>query len=108
MGKKNLITIFFLLIVTILSFSNQKKLNPSELPEKYRKWLEEEVVYIITPTETQIQTPLKMNLKKSITAGSTTLIDSLVEEHPHLGGGQIWVASISFLASLKPLNVMKT
>ena len=54
MGKRNLITIFFLLTVTILSFSNQKKLNPSELPEKYRKWLEEEVVYIITPTERDV------------------------------------------------------
>ena len=45
-------------VVTFVSlgfvFGYQEKLSPDELPERYRRWLEEEVVYIITPVERDV------------------------------------------------------
>lgn len=47
--------IFFLgFLLFFLPMSGQKKISVSSLPEKYKKWLEEEVVYIITPLEREV------------------------------------------------------
>jgi len=43
---------------------NKEKLPP--LPEKYRKWLEEEVVYIITPVEREIFLKLKNDRERDM------------------------------------------
>lgn len=54
--EKKLIIFLGLLVLGFFSFPlfSQKKISPSSLPEKYRKWLEEEVVYIITPLEREV------------------------------------------------------
>jgi len=58
-------SIVFLLILILcmvpggaFSQKKEKKTDLPQLPEKYRKWLMEEVVYIITPIEKQIFTQL--------------------------------------------------
>jgi GWxTD domain-containing protein len=48
-----LIVFFFLAAVFLTSGSAQKK-SPKDLPPNHRKWLEEEVVYIITPKEKDV------------------------------------------------------
>lgn len=40
--------------------SSKKKEPAPKLPEKYKKWLEQEVIYIITPTEREIFLKLKV------------------------------------------------
>lgn len=53
--KRAISLIFFLgFLVCFLPLDSQKKISVSSLPEKYRKWLEEEVVYIITPLEREV------------------------------------------------------
>jgi GWxTD domain-containing protein len=54
-NKKAVLWIFFLFIasVSLGAVSGQKK-SPKDLPPTYRKWLEEEVVYIITPKEKDV------------------------------------------------------
>lgn len=58
MKKKFLVAtaLIFLLgfLLFFLPLSGQKKISVSSLPEKYKKWLEEEVVYIITPLEREV------------------------------------------------------
>ena len=39
------------LISALPAFSNKEKKLPKDLPERYKKWLQQEVVYIITPKE---------------------------------------------------------
>ncbi|MCX7973451.1 MAG: GWxTD domain-containing protein, partial [Candidatus Aminicenantes bacterium] len=53
---KRIAIIFFLATFLVISFplDSQKKGSVSSLPEKYKKWLEEEVVYIITPVERDV------------------------------------------------------
>lgn len=51
---------FFEILVLTLS------LLASDLPEKYRKWLEEEVVYIITPKEREVFLKLKTDRERDI------------------------------------------
>lgn len=41
-------------------------LSPKELPEKYRKWLEEEVTYIITPREKEIFLQLQTDKEREL------------------------------------------
>lgn len=43
-----------ILLLGSSSLFSQKKISPSSLPEKYKKWLQEEVVYIITPLEREV------------------------------------------------------
>ncbi|MBC7363083.1 MAG: GWxTD domain-containing protein [Candidatus Aminicenantes bacterium] len=43
-----------------------KKKSKEKLPEKYRKWLEEEVVYIITPVEREIFLKLKNDREREM------------------------------------------
>ena len=47
-----LLILFSILVLT--AFSSQDKKSIKNLPERHRKWLEEEVVYIITPTEKKV------------------------------------------------------
>ncbi len=42
------------LLLSVQLPGGQKKISPKELPPKYRIWLEEEIVYIITTNGTQI------------------------------------------------------
>ncbi len=55
MKKRVLLSIFCsLLFVLNISALGQKKKSPKDLEPKYRKWLQEEVVYIITPKEKEV------------------------------------------------------
>jgi len=47
-----LLVLFSILVLT--AFSSQDKKSIKNLPERHRKWLEEEVVYIITSTEKKV------------------------------------------------------
>lgn len=41
-------------VTSALSLPAQKKMSPKDLPPVYRKWLQEDVVYIITPKEKDV------------------------------------------------------
>lgn len=62
------ITIFFCLLISFFasSFLAQEKRSPKDLPEKYRKWLEEEVVYIISPKEREVFLQLETDRERDI------------------------------------------
>ncbi|MCP2518822.1 GWxTD domain-containing protein [Candidatus Aminicenantes bacterium AC-335-A11] len=63
--KKLLIVLVLLLSFNfIISPANKK--SPKDLPEKYRKWLEEEVVYIITPKEREIFLQLETDKERDM------------------------------------------
>ena len=47
-------------------FAGQEKKSPKEIPEKYRQWLEEDVVYIITPKEKDIFLLLETNRERDL------------------------------------------
>ena len=47
-----LLVLFSILVLTASSIQDKK--SPKDLPERYKNWLEEEVVYIITPTEKKV------------------------------------------------------
>lgn len=49
--KRSHSIIIFLLIIAIGVVTLPGKIKPQDLPEKYRKWLTEDVTYIITPLE---------------------------------------------------------
>ena len=62
--------IFFYSILALLLFSAvdmlASKREAKELPEIYRKWLKEEVVYIITPKEKKVFLQLESDREKNI------------------------------------------
>lgn len=62
--KKKFVFIFLLLIPLILPA--QKKKSPKDLPEVYRKWFQEEVVYIITKTEKEVFLQLETDREREI------------------------------------------
>jgi GWxTD domain-containing protein len=64
-GKKVVIAI---LISSFLSpfFLYAEKISPKDLPEKYKKWLEEEVVYIILPLEREVFLVLKTDRERAL------------------------------------------
>lgn len=62
--KKKFVFIFLLLIPLILLA--QKKKSPQDLPEVYRKWFQEEVVYIITKTEKEVFLQLETDRERDI------------------------------------------
>lgn len=66
--KKILLIIFLglLLIGQLPSTLEAKKLKASKLPHKYRKWLLEEVVYIITPTEKNVFLQLQTDREREV------------------------------------------
>lgn len=57
-----------LLIASFFSpfFLQAKKLSPKDLPEQYRKWLEEEVVYIIVPIEREVFLKLENDRERDL------------------------------------------
>ena len=61
--KKIILTV----VLSVLFFSFLPgKTKVSELPPKYRKWLEEEVVYIITPTERKVFLQLQNDREREV------------------------------------------
>ncbi len=60
---KLLILFFFLIFIII---SSELRLGAVELPAFYRKWLEEEVVYIITPLEREVFLKLKTDRERDL------------------------------------------
>lgn len=66
--KKQILIIFFglLLIGQLPSTLEAKKSKVSKLPPKYRKWLQEEVVYIITPTEKNVFKQLQNDREREV------------------------------------------
>ncbi|MFO7865582.1 MAG: GWxTD domain-containing protein [Candidatus Aminicenantes bacterium] len=65
---KKQFTAFFIgiFICTGLAGAHQDMLSPDELPEKYRVWLEEEVMYIITPVEREVFLQLKTDRERDM------------------------------------------
>jgi len=61
---KNLI--FILLFIFTFALIDEAKVKVRDLPEKYRKWLEEEVVYIITPKEKEVFLELQNNHERDL------------------------------------------
>lgn len=57
--KKNAALIFLVLLLAVASVA-------ADLPERYRKWLEEEVAYIITPKERQVFLKLQTDRERDI------------------------------------------
>jgi len=70
MNKKVLffLTLFLTFFICSLTGAKsiQNKTSPSELPESYRKWLTEEVVYIITPKEKDVFLQLKTDRERNL------------------------------------------
>jgi len=63
MAKKVKILALMILILIPLSTAKEKR---AKLPEKYKKWVEEEVVYIITPKEKDIFLQLETDKERDI------------------------------------------
>jgi len=57
---------FFLLLTFSLLVPAQKKKSPKDLEPKYRKWLQEEVVYIITPKEKDVFLQLETDKEREM------------------------------------------
>ncbi|MCP2604795.1 GWxTD domain-containing protein [Candidatus Aminicenantes bacterium AH-873-B07] len=62
---KKLFLLFFILSVFVLSGEIKKK-SIKDLPLKYRKWLEEEVIYIITPKEREVFLQLETDRERDL------------------------------------------
>jgi len=62
--KKKLSTFIFLLFIFV--FSTQIKIEKKELPSKYKKWITEEVVYIITPVEKEVFLKLETDKERDL------------------------------------------
>jgi GWxTD domain-containing protein len=63
--KRNL-SIIVLIIAVALTLFGHKEEKTAELPEVYDKWLNEEVVYIITPKEKEVFLQLQTNRERDI------------------------------------------
>ena len=64
---KRHITLLFLIVIFLLpALGNAQKKSPKDLPEKYRAWLEEEVVYIITPKEKDVFLQLQTDREREM------------------------------------------
>ncbi len=61
---KKFLPFIFLLSLTFPIFSEKREIK--SLPEKYRKWLEEEVCYIITPKEKEVFLQLESDRERDI------------------------------------------
>lgn len=67
MKRKGLLFLCFLLLsAALLLPAPQRKKSPKDLPNQYRKWLEEEVVYIITPKEKDVFLQLETDREREI------------------------------------------
>ena len=56
----------FLCFISISFLFSQEKLSPKDLSPVFKTWLEEEVVYIITPTEKEVFLQLQTDRERSI------------------------------------------
>jgi GWxTD domain-containing protein len=66
-NKKGFLFFCLLLFLAgILLALPQKKKSPKDLPQQYRKWLEEEVVYIITPKEKEVFLQLETDRERDV------------------------------------------
>jgi len=65
-GKILIYLTLFLFILPLLSFTGQDKKSPKDLSPTYRKWLEEEVVYIITPKEKEVFLQLETDRERNL------------------------------------------
>ena len=63
--KRNLFIVILITAVTLPLFGHQKK-KTAELPEVYDTWLNEEVVYIITPKEKEVFLQLQTNRERDV------------------------------------------
>ncbi|MFO7734536.1 MAG: GWxTD domain-containing protein, partial [Candidatus Aminicenantes bacterium] len=57
---------FFLLAASTAGPASQKPLSPKDLEPKYRLWMEEEVVFIITQKERDVFLQLRSNRERDI------------------------------------------
>jgi GWxTD domain-containing protein len=67
--KKNVLALVVLLLFSALAgaaVEQQKKRTAKDLPPQYRKWLQEEVVYIITPKERDVFLQLESDRERNI------------------------------------------
>lgn len=62
--KKKFVLILF--ILASLLFAEEAKKQKNELPERYKKWLQEEVVYIIAPMEKEVFLQLKTDRERDL------------------------------------------
>ncbi len=53
-------------LIILPSASSQTKKSPKDLPQQYRRWLEEEVVYIISPKERDVFLQLESDRERDI------------------------------------------
>jgi len=65
MRKKLVFLILIIGLVLPIGLKAQKK-STKELPEKYKKWIEEEVVYIITPREKEVFLQLETDRERDL------------------------------------------
>lgn len=68
MRKKTIpLSFLVLFLLSVLpAYNSQGEKRAKDLPENYRKWLEEEVVYIITPKEKKVFLQLKSDRERNI------------------------------------------
>lgn len=65
--KRHIFTSLFLCIIFLFpALGNPKKKSPKDLPENHRVWLEEEVVYIITPKEKDVFLQLESDRERKM------------------------------------------
>jgi len=64
--KRHIIFLFFAVIFLLPLLGNAQKKSPKDLPERYRAWLEEEVVYIITPKEKDVFLQLQTDREREM------------------------------------------
>ena len=66
--KKNVLALIAIALLGAVAgaAAPQKKLTPKDLPPQYRKWLEEEVVYIISPKERDVFLQLESDRERNI------------------------------------------
>ncbi len=65
--KKHIFVSFFLCMIFLFpALGNPQKKSPKDLPENHRAWLEEEVVYIITPNEKDVFLQLESDRERKM------------------------------------------
>ena len=64
--KRHIISLFLAVIFLLPVLGNTQKKSPKDLPENHRAWLEEEVVYIITPKEKDVFLQLQADREREM------------------------------------------
>ena len=64
--KKRTSLVLLLSLILIFPIYAQKKKSPKDLPDQHRKWLQEEVIYIITPKEKDVFLQLETDRERDI------------------------------------------